>query len=82
MWTICLALAEPIARAFAEALGRSLVDMVAAWRNDQAVAEAATASQALAASEAARSAERAMLQAADKPVSDAGLLDALDRGAV
>lgn len=81
MWAIFSVLAEPIARAFAEALGRSLVDMVAAWRSDQDVADAATASQALAASEAARGAERAMREAASKQVSDAELIDALDRGA-
>lgn len=80
MWAIFSVLAEPIARAFAETLGRSLVDMVAAWRNDQAVADAATAEQALAASEGARGAERAMREAASKPVSDIELLDALDRG--
>jgi hypothetical protein len=80
MWTICLALAEPIARAFASAFGRAIVDMVAAWRSDQAIAEAATATQALAASEAARAAERAMSEAA-QPMTDAELLAALDRGA-
>ena len=81
MWTIAAALAEPIIQAFASAFGQALLDMVAAWRNDQAVADAATASQALAASEAARAAERAMRGAADKQVSDSELLDALDRGA-
>ena len=81
MWAIWLALAGPIIQAFASAFGQALLDMVAAWRNDQAVADAATASQALAASEAARAAERAMREAASKPVSDAELLAALDRGA-
>jgi hypothetical protein len=80
MWAICLALAEPIARAFAEAIGRSFVDMVAGWRHDQAVADAATAAQALAASEAARETERAMSEAAAQPTTDADLLDALDGG--
>ena len=79
MWAIWLALAEPIARVFADAFGQALVDMVAAWRHDQAVADAATARQALAASEAARAAERAMSEAA-RPMDDAELLNALDRG--
>jgi hypothetical protein len=80
MWSICLALAEPIIQAFAAAFGRALVDMVADWRSDQAIAEAATATQALAASEAARAAERAM-SAAAQPITDAELLTALDGGA-
>ena len=81
MWSIWLMLAGPIIQAFASAFGQALVDMVAAWQQDQAIAEAATAEQALAASEAVRGAERAMREAASKPVSDADLLDALDRGA-
>jgi hypothetical protein len=81
MWAFCLALAGPIARAFAEALGRSFVDMVAGWRHDQAVADAATSAQALAASEAARAAERAM-SAAAQPQTDAELLAKLDGGTV
>ena len=81
MWTIAAALAETIIRAFAAAFGQAIVDMVAAWQQDQAIAEAATAEQALAASEAVRGAERAMREAVDKPVSDIELLDALDRGA-
>jgi hypothetical protein len=79
MWTILVALAEPIAQAFAASLGRALVDMVDGWRRDQAVADAATSAQALAASEAARAAERAMSEAA-KPMTDAELLAALDGG--
>ena len=81
MWTIAAALTETIIRAFAAAFGQAIVDMVASWQQDQAIAEAATAEQALAASEAVRGAERAMREAVDKPVSDIELLDALDRGA-
>jgi hypothetical protein len=79
MWSVWLALAEPLIQAFAAAFGQALVDMVAGWRHDQAVADAATAAQALAASDAARAAERAMSEAA-QPMTDAELLDALDRG--
>ena len=81
MWMICLALAEPIIQAFAAAFGQAFVEMVAAWQRDQAISDAAAAAQALAASEAARAAERALREAASKPVSDAELLAALDRGA-
>ena len=81
MWSVWLALAEPIIQAFASAFGQALTDMVAAWRQDQAVADAATARQALAASEAARATERAMLAAA-QPMTDAELLAALDRGSL
>jgi hypothetical protein len=82
MWPIWLALAEPLIQAFAAAFRQALVDMVAGWRHDQAVADAATAAQALAASEAARAAEREMSSAAAKPTTDAELLDALDRGSL
>jgi hypothetical protein len=71
MWSVWLALAEPLIQAFAAAFGQ--------WRHDQAVADAATAAQALAASKAAREAERAM-SAAAKPMTDAELLVALDGG--
>jgi hypothetical protein len=81
MWTIAAALAEPLIQAFAAAFGRALVDVVAGWRHDQAVADAATAAQALAASEAARAAERAMSEAA-QPITDAELLAALDGGSL
>jgi len=81
MWAIAAALAEPLIQAFAAAFGRTLVDMVDSWRHDQAVADAATATQALAASEAARAAERAMSEAA-QPMDDAELLTALDRGSL
>jgi|WetSurMetagenome_2_1015567.scaffolds.fasta_scaffold00191_26 VCBS repeat-containing protein len=81
MWSVWLALAEPLIQAFANAFGQALVDMVGQWRHDQAVADAATAAQALAASEAARETERAM-SAAAKPTTDAELLAALDRGSL
>jgi hypothetical protein len=80
MLAIWLALAEPLIQAFASAFGQALVDMVAGWRHDQAVADAATAAQALAASEAARATERAMSSAAAKPTTDAELLTAMDGG--
>jgi|WetSurMetagenome_2_1015567.scaffolds.fasta_scaffold356311_2 hypothetical protein len=80
MWPIWLALAEPLLQAFADAFGRALVDMVAGWRHDQAVADAAVNAQALAASEAVRETELAMSEAAAQPMTDAELLDALDGG--
>jgi hypothetical protein len=82
MWTIAAALAEPLIQAFANAFGQALVDMVAGWRHDQAVADAAANAQALAASEAARAAEREMSSAAAKPQTDAELLAALDGGSL
>jgi hypothetical protein len=81
MWAVAAALAGPLIQAFTAAFGRALVDMVDSWRHDQAVAAAATSAQALAASEAAREAERAM-SAAAQPMTDAELLDALDRGSL
>jgi hypothetical protein len=80
MWTIAAALAEPLIQAFAAAFGRALVDMVDSWRHDQAVADAAVNAQALAASEAARAAEREMSSSAAKSTTDAELIDALDGG--
>jgi hypothetical protein len=81
MWAIAAALAEPLIQAFAAAFGRALVDMAGQWRHDQAVADAAVNAQALAASEAARAAERAM-SAAAQPQTDAELLANLDGGTV
>lgn len=80
MWAILVALAEPLSSAFASAVGRMLLDVFAQIGRDQAVADAATSAQALAASEAARAAERAMTDVA-VDVSDAELLAKLDGGA-
>lgn len=80
MWSIAAALAEPLIQAFADAFGRALVDMVAQWRHDRVVADAATTAQALAASEAARAVERAMSVAASHQMTDAELLTELDGG--
>jgi hypothetical protein len=82
MTAIWLSLAGPIIQAFASAFGKALAEMVAGWRHDQAVADAATANQALAASEAARKVERAMSEAALRQLTDAELLAALDRGSL